>query len=158
MCGWLYSSKISVPHLPPSSTLAMPLTFHPKRGQILMCDFQTGFRPPEMVKCRPVVVLSDRHRELATVVPISTTEPYPIEACHHELAEASMPLPLRGKPHWAKCDMITTVALTRMDRVRARHRHPTTGKRMYFTQAVTSEDLEAITKAVLSVLGVQELT
>lgn len=29
---------------------------------------------------------------------------------------------------------------------------------MYFTQAITSEDLEAITKAVLSVLGVQELT
>ncbi len=136
--------------------VVMPLRFHPKRGQVLMCDFSTGFKAPEMVKNRPVVVLSNRHRELATVVPISTTEPRPIEACHHELDDASMPLPLRGKPHWAKCDMVTTVGLWRLDRVRAKNRHPTTGKRMYFTQAVKQKDLEAIMNAVLSVLGMKD--
>jgi hypothetical protein len=28
----------------------MPLTFHPKPGTIVICDYSTGFRPPEMVK------------------------------------------------------------------------------------------------------------
>ena len=136
----------------------MPLAFHPKRGQVLMCDFRTGFKKPEMVKKRPVVVLSSRHRELATVVPISTTQPCPIETCHHELDDISMPLPLRGESHWAKCDMVTTVALWRLDRVHAKNPHPTTGKRMYFTQYVTADDLTSILDAVLSVPGARKLT
>ena len=119
-----------------------------------MCDFGTGFKAPEMVKKRPVVVLSNRHREVATVVPISTTEPVPVEACHHELADSSLPLPLRGKPHWAKCDMVTTVALWRLDRVRGK-KHPTTGKRTYSSRMVSSEDLVAILEAVGSVLGLR---
>ena len=36
----------------------MPITFHPSPGTVLICDFTTGFQPPEMVKRRHVVVVS----------------------------------------------------------------------------------------------------
>jgi uncharacterized protein YifN (PemK superfamily) len=56
----------------------MPLTYHPETGTILICDYNLGggFIEPEMVKRRPVVVISPRfrHRDwLCTVVPLSTT-------------------------------------------------------------------------------------
>ena len=59
----------------------MALKFHPKPGTILVCDFRQGFRAPEMIKRRPVVVVSPRLRnrtDLCTVVPLSTIEPRPI--------------------------------------------------------------------------------
>jgi len=52
-----------------------------------MCDF-TGFKPPEMVKKRPVVILSPRYRRrtgLCIVVPFSTVEPELIEPHHHRI-------------------------------------------------------------------------
>ena len=134
----------------------MPINFHPKPGTVLICDFDTGFKPPEIVKKRPVVVVSKSHHELVTVVPLSTTEPRPLEKCHHEMQFASLPVPLRGKKHWAKCDLITTVAFWRLDRVRA-GKHPTTGKRMYVSYVVRPEDLTAIQQAILHVLGLTGL-
>ena len=41
----------------------MPLTFHPDPGTLLVCNFDTGFIPPEMVKRRLVVVISPRLRK-----------------------------------------------------------------------------------------------
>lgn len=64
----------------------MALTFHPKPGMALMCDFNTGFVAPEMIKKRPVVVVSPRPRrsnQLCTIVPLSTTRPDPVEPYHH---------------------------------------------------------------------------
>ena len=55
----------------------MPISFHPRAGQMFMCDF-TGFQPPEMVKVRPVVVISPKlpfRAEIVTIVPISLTAP-----------------------------------------------------------------------------------
>jgi mRNA interferase MazF len=130
----------------------MAITFHPKPGTVLMCDFNTGFRAPEMVKKRPVVVISKSRQQLVTVVPLSTTKPYPLEACHHELKDASLPACLRSGRHWAKCDMVNTVAFWRLDRVRA-GKHPVTGKRIYVSHIVCPEDLAAIRKAVAHVLG-----
>ncbi len=135
----------------------MTINFHPKPGTVLICDFNTGFKPPEMVKKRPVVVVSRKQRNLATVVPLSTTEPRPLEKCHHELSSASLPGPLRGKRTWAKCDTVTTVSLKRLDRVRT-GRHPTTGARTFTAQPVCPEDLIAIQKAILHVLGLGHLT
>jgi mRNA interferase MazF len=134
----------------------MPINFHPKPGMVLICDFSTGFTPPEMVKKRPVVVVSKSAQQLVTVVPLSTTEPVPLEECHHELLNRSLPIPLRTKRHWAKCDCVTTVAFWRLDRVRTGI-HPTTGKRTYVTYFVCPEDLVAIQKAVLHVLGLGHL-
>jgi uncharacterized protein YifN (PemK superfamily) len=55
----------------------MTLTYHPRVGQILICDFN-GFKVPEMVKARPVMVISPRlpHRnDIVRIVPISLTAP-----------------------------------------------------------------------------------
>ena len=134
----------------------MPIKFHPKPGTVLICDFNTGFKPPEMVKKRPVVVISKSHQDLVTVVPLSTTEPCPLEKFHYELHDTSLPIPLRGGSHWAKCDVITTVAFWRLDRVRA-GKDPFTGKRIYLAQKVSLEDLTAIQKAVLHVFGLSHL-
>lgn len=131
----------------------MPIHFHPKVGSILICDFTTGFKPPEIVKKRPVVVISKASQRLVTVVPISTTEPNPIRAWHHEMDPASFPAGLRARGrHWAKCDIIMTVGFDRLDRIKA-GRDQATGKRIYHNYPVTQQDLKAIRKAVLHVLG-----
>ena len=86
-----------------------------------MCNF-SGFVAPEMVKVRPVVVLvrNRRNRQLVTVVPLSATEPATLDDHHHELSVN----PLPDKPHtscWAKCDMVNTVSVNRLDRYSVGH-------------------------------------
>jgi uncharacterized protein YifN (PemK superfamily) len=132
----------------------MAINFHPKIGTVLICDFDTGFRPPEMVKKRPVIVVSRSHRQLATIVPLSTVEPIPFEKCHHEIDPASLPHPFCSKRSWAKCDLLSTVAFWRLDRVKA-GRDRATGKRIYVSHVVTPQDLKAIQDAILHVLGLK---
>jgi uncharacterized protein YifN (PemK superfamily) len=127
----------------------VPLTFHPGPGAVVICDFSTGFRPPEMVKVRPVVVISPRRRttQLATVVPLSSTAPIPVEPWHYRLPPNVYP-PARG-PIWAKCDMVATVSLDRLDRVRVK----SGGTRTYQTFQLGDADLAAILTAVKAALG-----
>ena len=62
----------------------MALKYPPKVGTLWICDFNTGFKPPEMIKRRPVVVISPRRStELCTIVPLSTTVPDPLVALAH---------------------------------------------------------------------------
>jgi uncharacterized protein YifN (PemK superfamily) len=123
----------------------MSLSFQPKPRSVVMCDF-VGFIQPEMVKVRPVVILS-RHkhnRNLVTVVPLSTTEPTKMEDHHHELSTN----PLPDKPHtscWAKCDMVATVSLVRLDRYQI-------GRNQYVVPEVSAIDFEAIRAGVASAL------
>jgi uncharacterized protein YifN (PemK superfamily) len=123
----------------------MPLHFQPKPRSVVMCDF-VGFIAPEMVKVRPVVILA-RHkhnRNLVTVVPLSTTEPTKIEDHHHELSTN----PLPDKPHtscWAKCDMVATVSLVRLDRYHI-------GRNQYVVPEVNDIDFVAIKEGVASAL------
>ncbi len=132
----------------------MPLTFHPQVGVVLMCDFNTGFKPPEMVKLRPVVVISPRHRSdnLCTVVPLSATAPNPVRKFHCRLDPRSLPGNLARTETWAKCDMVITVSLGRLDRVRTGK--DANGKRIYVAHAVMPADLEAIRRGVLVALGI----
>jgi len=92
------------------------LMFQPKPNTIIMCSFD-GFIEPEMVKKRPVIVIQkNKHNpKLVTIVPISTTEP-------HNISDLHVPIvgPLDGQPAWVKCDMITTVCLDRLDRLKIR--------------------------------------
>lgn len=127
----------------------MPLTFHPGPGAIVICDFSEGFRPPEMVRVRPVVVISPRRRatQLVTVVPLSSVPPAPPEPWHYQLPPGAYP-PARG-PIWAKCDVVATVVLTRLDRVKAR----IAGQRVYQTFQLGDADLAAILAAVRAALG-----
>jgi len=82
-----------------------------------------------MVKSRPVVVLSWKHNQLCTVVPLSGTEPTTIETWHHQMN--SLPESLKKKGTWrAKCDCVTTVSFERLDRLNL-GRDANTGKRIY---------------------------
>lgn len=97
----------------------MAIGFHPKAGMILICDFR-GYRVPEIVKVRPVVVISPNHlvrSGLVTVVPLSTTAPKPILAYHVSLGENAVP-GQRDIEVWAKCDLLATVSFGRLDRIR----------------------------------------
>lgn len=128
----------------------MALAFHPGPGAIVICNFETGFRAPEMVKTRPVVVISPRRRggQLVTVVPLSSTEPQRAEPWHHRLSPGAYP-PARG-PMWAKCDMLATVALHRLDRVKVKR----AGVRTYQAYQLPAGDLVAILACVRAALGV----
>lgn len=135
----------------------MALYFYPNPGMLLMCDFGTGFRVPEMVKKRLVVVLSPRLRRtsgLCTVVPLSTTFPNPVERFHHRMSEQSLPGKFATRITWAKCDMVTTVSLERLDRVLIGRN--AVGKRTYVAQRVTGEDLAAIRQCVRFTLGLAD--
>ena len=66
----------------------MPLTFHPHPGMVPICGINTGFKAPEMIKRRPVVVISPRPRglnPLCTIVPLSTTAPNTVEPFHYRM-------------------------------------------------------------------------
>lgn len=112
-----------------------------------MCDFR-GFVAPEMVKRRPVVVLARnrQNRQLVTVAPLSTTAPNPVGAHHHLLAESPLPN-TRGVSCWAKCDMLSTVSLARLDRCKA-------GRGRYVVPKLPDVDFAAIRLAVAIALGV----
>lgn len=128
----------------------MPIAFHPHPGTILICDFSTGFQPPEMVKVRPVVVLSPRRRtsDLLTVVPLSSTAPAPRLPWHLELPSGAYP-PAHG-PMWAKCDVVVTVALRRLDRVRTKGPQ---GQRIYSSPALAPATFAALQACVKAALG-----
>lgn len=136
----------------------LPITFHPDHGALLMCDFSSGFNPPEIVKKRPVIVISPRRNnsQLCTVVPLSTTVPNPVEQHHHRIDPASLPKTLRSKETWAKCDMLMTVSLSRLDRI-LDGRGPG-GARKYTAGKLTSDDFRAVRIGILYALGLNSLT
>ena len=129
----------------------MPLAFHPHPGTIVICDYSTGFQPPEMVKVRPVVVVSPRRRssQLVTVVPISSVAPSPVEPWHYQLPPGAYP-PARG-PVWVKADVIATVALTRLDRVKVKG---SGSQRTYQMFRLTVTDMQAVLAAVKAALAI----
>lgn len=96
----------------------MAISFHPKAGMILVCDF-SGYVVPEIVKTRPVVIVSPDHLVrpgLCTVVPLSTTPPSPIRPYHYKFL--NNPLQHESEEVWAKCDLIASVSVHRLDRVK----------------------------------------
>ncbi|PVM84219.1 type II toxin-antitoxin system PemK/MazF family toxin [Caulobacter endophyticus] len=125
----------------------MALLYQPRPGEVVMCDFQ-GYVAPEMIKRRPVVVLARnrRNRQLVTVVPLSTTAPNPLEAYHHQLAQSPLPN-AQGIACWAKCDMVATVSLARLDRCKA-------GRGKYVAPMLPTPDLASIRAGVAIALGV----
>lgn len=120
----------------------MPLKFQPKAGSVVICDFH-GFVAPEMVKKRPVVIIA-KHKhnsQLVTVVPLSTTQPKPVAPYHHKLSENPLPDKPKDLVTWAKCDMVVTISLARLDRYKV-------AKREYVVPTVPAEELEAIRHCV----------
>ncbi len=128
----------------------MALLYQPRPGCVVMCDFK-GNVVPEMIKVRPVVVIARnrKNRQLVTIVPLSTTMPTALEDHHHPLAANPMP----GKASvrcWAKCDMVATVSLARLDRVKG-------PKRQYVVPVLPAADFEAIRRAVATALDLAHI-
>lgn len=125
----------------------MALTFYPKPGMILVCDFK-GYIAPEIIKTRPVVVISPAHlkrHDLITVVPLSTTAPNPVEDYHYLLKGS--PVPGSARVAWAKCDLVATVCRGRLDRVRI-------ARGNYQVGHISPQQVRAIRLAVACSLGI----
>lgn len=140
----------------------MAIQFHPKVGQILMCDFTEGFKAPEMVKKRPVLVISPSMKSrpnLVTVIPLSTTEPNPKEPYHYSLPAKSMPKTrhFQSKETWLKGDMVYVVGFHRLDLIRLNERCPSTGKRKYFDTRLGREQMKAVYGCLLASLNLSHL-
>lgn len=138
----------------------MALTYHPSFGAILICDYETGFKKPEMVKRRPVVVITPRLRkrsDLCTVVPLSLTQPESIESYHYELElPVILPKPWDSQKCWVKADMFSTVCYERLSPVRKGRSRD--GKRLYYNNLVPTQEMKRIQAAVLSALNLNHLT
>lgn len=129
----------------------MALPYYPHRGEVLICDFD-GFQEPEMVKRRPVVVVSPKsshHRKLCTVVPFSTTAPYPVQSWHYPLPHVQVPGLQATAPMWAKCDMLATVAFGRLNKPYVKTRQG----RAYRELLLAEADMQAIQACIRAYLG-----
>lgn len=135
----------------------MPIQEHPEPGTILICDF-TGLKEPEMVKRRPVVVLSPKitaRPGLCTVVAISTVIPAKVMPYHVELTLA-LPPPWHAGPNWIKGDMVYAMGFHRLDLVRLGK--STSGQRQYLFKTLPAAEMRAIRCCVLHGLGLSILT
>ena len=136
----------------------MALTFHPHAGLILLCDFSQGFKEPEMVKNRPVIVLSQRS-QLVTIVPLSTKIPKLVKDFHYCLPKEHLPQLGRFQKDetWVKGDMLYTVGFHRLNLIRLGKRK-TDGKRIYFTRSLPLDVLKTVRGCVLHGLNIGGLT
>lgn len=129
------------------------LDFQPKPGQILACHFGIGFRPPENVKTRPVLVISAKRKDgarLCTVVPISSLPPDPQRPYHHRRPDGVVP----GDKYpeaWIKADLVISVGCHRLDRFKVGHRN-------YVAPVVPADILKEARRCVLHALGMHDLT
>ena len=138
----------------------MAIQEHPAIGTVLMCDYETGFIVPEMVKRRPVVVVSPRIMDrpgLCTVVPLSTTAPEPIMQYHCQVdLPQQLPDWMTKNDVWVKGDLVAAVSYKRLDLIRLGKN--VNGVRTYCFSTVTPETLKKIRRAVLGGLGLAQLT
>lgn len=148
---------VTWPPAPLQSLPVMTINFHPRRGTVLICDFGSTARPPEMVKRRPVVVVAKAGASrpgLCTIVPLSSTPPEPVQPWHHQIDSSVLPGKFQSVSTWAKCDMVCSVSVGRLDRIRIRGLG---GQRIYVQGRVTIDDFKAIRRAILHGLDLGEL-
>lgn len=121
----------------------------PKVGTIINCNFE-GYISPEMLKRRPVVVLRKNklNSQLVTVVPISTTAPRKATNLHIEIEG-----PIDGKQAWIKCDMIYTVCLSRLSRLKQKDEN---GHYQWVNKSLDANLLEEVKKSIANYLGLND--
>ncbi|MHB8461658.1 MAG: type II toxin-antitoxin system PemK/MazF family toxin [Vulcanimicrobiaceae bacterium] len=126
------------------------ISFVPGAGMMLLCDFSTGFQIPEMVKLRPVIVVSERDRNNGTCIVVAVSTKVSRDASafavpldpgkYNFLAEAS----------FAKCEMVYAVRLGRLLRLR----DPNTGRGLDSRgTAIDAADLLLVREAVKKEIG-----
>ena len=125
----------------------MALTFFPEPGMILVCDF-SGYVAPEMIKTRPVVVISPRRHDVSLpaatsiIVPISTKPPLPQRPWQYRISGGKY----RGIPEcWAKADLVAHVSIQRLDRLRVASE--------YVLQSLDQADLAGVRLALRFATG-----
>lgn len=132
----------------------MTVILHPAPGTIVRVDLSNGFRPPEMVKRRPAIVLSPEisgRPNLCSIVPLSTTAPkHP--APHHCVIKLDPPLPAPydSPEMWVKGDIVLTVAFHRLRLLFSGWDH---GQRVYDVRVLDAENLAHVKECVRSGLG-----
>lgn len=140
----------------------MAINYHPKVGQILLCDFSQGFKVPEMIKSnRPVIVLTDSTKwrsNLVTVSPLSTKLPNRIQPCHYKIPREFLPMLnlFQSKDSWLKGDMLYTVGFHRLNLIRL-GRQEKNGKRRYFLKRLDSEQMKKIYECIMHGLNLGDL-
>ena len=141
---------------------SMAIEYHPRRGVLIIANFDQGFKVPEMVKQRLCVVISppiEARAKLCTVVALSTTPPREIQPYHYQF-RIPFQMPPRwnndGQPLWAKCDMIYALGFHRLDLIRlGKDRN---GTRQYQRMPLSDIHLRNISNGVLASLGLPGLT
>jgi len=139
----------------------MAIIYHPRPGQILMCDFRKGFKEPEMNKYRPVLVLTPGMKgraEIVTVVGFSTAKPNPVMNFHCQVPKASLPMTgyFQKSETWVKGDMIYAIGFHRLDLIKLGTKGPD-GRRQYFTRRLSREKMREIYGCVLQGLNLGAL-
>jgi mRNA interferase MazF len=139
----------------------MPIREHPILGTVVMCDFNQGFCIPEMVKRRPVVVISPKIANrpgLCTIVCLSTDAPDPVMPYHCQIdLRPRLPAPRwESDGVWIKGDMVYSVAFHRLDLVRLGK--DAQGVRKYLLDPLSDDNIRAIRKCVLRSVGLSSLT
>lgn len=138
----------------------MPISYHVPQGTLLMCDFNTGFAPPEMTKHRLVVALSPAIKSrpgLCTVVALSMTPPHTVMPYHAQI-DINPPLPksFSSTGIWIKGDMVYALGFHRLDLVRL----PTkiNGQRQYYKYTLSKDQIKQLHRCVLHGMGLSSLT
>ncbi len=130
------------------------ISHHPLPGTIVRVDLSEGFRPPEMVKRRPAIILSPKlkgREQLCTIVPLSTTAPKSPQP-HHMLLQLSPPLPypFDSQRMWVKGDIVLTVAFHRLRYLFSKWDD---GKRVYDIRVLSNGDLARVKECVRQGIG-----
>lgn len=126
------------------------LRHHPKRGEVLKCEF-SGLKPPEMCKTRPVIIVSvsAARPQLAILVPVSTTPPLVSQPWHHKLSSAST---WEAYDLWVKCDMIYAMRFSRLSLWGLGRDND--GKRIYLKEHyIAAPDMDAIKTGIRAAIG-----
>lgn len=138
----------------------MPILEHPEKGTLLLCDFNNGFCEPEMVKIRPVVVLTPKiaaRPKLCTVVALSTSAPTPIMPYHAQIdIDPPLPAGLQSDGVWIKGDMVYAVGFHRLNLIRTGK--DKNGKRTYYFNTLNREQRRIVNTCVLNGMGLSDLT
>lgn len=122
----------------------MAIQYAPQNGSILLCDYDGMV--PEMIKRRPVVVVSSVAPHLCMVVPLSTTPPTRSFPWVIKIVlEEPLPAPYLDMTCWVKCDMVSSVSF---DRLNLFHAGKDNGKRIYLSRSVSNATLTAIRSGI----------
>lgn len=138
----------------------MGIQFPPKTGEILVCNFQAadkgalnGFVVPEMIKKRPVVVLSSKSYKLCLVVASIATPPKPLRDWHYEIIwDVPLPRPYdREIGCWAKGDHIYAISYERLNQFYAGKDNR--GRRIYERRLLSAEQFLGVKEGVRNAIG-----